>query len=344
MLYKNSPGSTVLLTTPDYPPKLGGLSTLTKSVERSLKRLGLSYDVFVWENLGALKKSESIDKEYPIVINIHFFGCHFLKRFGKKHINFLHGTEILFTSPNPVKSAIKKIFKPFFIKSLSQSHLNIFISSFTLDLTAKRGLEIAYDRDIVFPNCIDVTNQQYLNKSLNDDSLKVICVARDVPHKNISSALYFAEELGKKFKKEVTLYVTKELPSRPLVSVVNIANISDQERDRLMEEAHFNLLLSLDHSNKGFVEGFGLTVLEAGKLGTPSVVSPYGGLPEACHHKKTGWVSKPTRKGFENLLNQINEENYQKIRKTCFDHTLNYHSEENYDSLFSSLLDGEESQ
>lgn len=338
MLYKNSPKSKVLLTTPDYPPKLGGLSTLTKSIERSLQRIGVSYDVFVWENLKVLKNKEGINHEYPFIINIHFFGSHYLKSHGKNHINIIHGSEVLFTSPNLFKKWVKKALKPLFLASLQQSHLNLFISSFTQNLTENMGLKIDYGRDIILPNCINLNKSNFPQKSLSDEEISLICIARDVPHKNISASLELAEVLAQKLGREVTLYVTKDLPSRPFVKVQNISSVSDEERDALLGKAHFNLLLSLDHSHKGFVEGFGLTVLEAGLRGTPSIVSPYGGLPEACHHLKTGWVVKPLRGEFEKLFSNINERSYQAIRKTCYDHTLEHHDDRNYDAFFKSLF------
>ena len=65
---------------------------------------------------------------------------------------------------------------------------------------------------------------------------------------------------------------------------------SDSERDQLFKKSHYNLLFSLDHSKKGFFEGFGLSCLEAAKFGVPSIVLNSGGLSENVHHKFNGLV------------------------------------------------------
>lgn len=340
MLFKNSDRSTVLLTTPDYPPKLGGLSTLCKSIEKALKATGVDYDILVWDNVKGLKDKEGVTHRYKLGIHIHFMGCHYLKKECDDHINFIHGSEILFTSPNFLKKIYKKIFKRLFTKSLKESLFNVCISEYSQKLLGDILGSLDYSRDIIFQNCINTESSKDYKKSLNDQILKMICVARDVPHKNISAALIAAEALSKTTKKEVILYVTKDLPSKPMVKVINISDITDEKRNELLASCHFNLLLSLDHRGRGFVEGFGLTVLEAGLYGTPSIVSPFGGLPEACHHDKTGWVVKPQMSSFDDLFQLIDEKRYQRVRKAALEHTLESHDEGLYNSFFKRILEG----
>ena len=338
MLLINSKNSEILLTSPDYPPKIGGLSTFTKSIENSLKRINLEYDLFVWEDIKTLKKTKKFQKKYRFIINVHFYVSFYLKDLGYQHINFIHGSEITMSSPNLLKNILKKLLKKNFYKALERSHFNIFISQATQNIIVDNGYKLNYSRDFIFPNCIELKNHFFYKKKFSDKTIKLICLARDVPHKNIEASLDCAEALAQVTKKDVILYVTKNLPSRPFVTCVNVSDVNNLERDKILAESHFNLLFSLDHSSKGFVEGFGLTVIEAGIMGTPSIVSCFGGLPESCHSNDTGWVVNPTKENFIKLFQQIDEESYSIKSKNCYDHNCNYHSSRNYDDLFKVLL------
>ena len=90
----------VLLTTPDYLPKLGGLTTYTLQVEKALKKLDLHYELLVWNSLSDLKKKTSDKKkgDYDYILNVHYQAGYFLKHIGAKQVNFIHGSEILFYS------------------------------------------------------------------------------------------------------------------------------------------------------------------------------------------------------------------------------------------------------
>ncbi len=338
MLTNKGQNSRILLTTPDYPPRLGGLSTFTLLVEKALKNLGLPYDLYHWKDIQDLKSAQ-LTKKYQHGIHIHFMGSYYLNDFCEKHINFIHGSEILFTSPKWYKKLFKFLFKKFFLRKLQSCKYNICISEFTLKKLEFAGLSIDYSRDFVFHNCIDFQNKKELSLvSLSDPVLKFICVARDVPHKNLSGAFDLCLKAAQTTGKPVELYCPKAFPEHPLVKTISLDKLSDEERDSLYQACHFNLLLSLDHSYKGFYEGFGLTVLEAGRFGTPSIVSSHGGLPEACHHGKTGWVLPLNPKNFSRFFQNLTEEEYLRIAKQCYNHTLQSHHSGHYDELIKGVL------
>ena len=46
----------ILITTSDYPPKLGGLSTFTINIEKVFKDLNVEYELFHWKNSEDLKE------------------------------------------------------------------------------------------------------------------------------------------------------------------------------------------------------------------------------------------------------------------------------------------------
>jgi glycosyltransferase involved in cell wall biosynthesis len=170
----------------------------------------------------------------------------------------------------------------------------------------------------------------------DDHLLKFVCLARDVPHKNLASLFELTKAVAKVTGKTIELYSPKDFPESEFVISKNISGINDTKRDELLKKSHFNLLLSLDHSQRGFYEGFGLTVLEAGKYATPSIVSPYGGLPEAVHNKKTGWVVSPDVNSFVSFFKKLDKETYERAAGEVYRHTLESHDE----SLYGALLDG----
>ncbi|MCF8060830.1 MAG: glycosyltransferase family 4 protein [Bacteriovoracaceae bacterium] len=337
MLHKNFDSSKILITTPDYPPKLGGLSTFTKSIERALQSLGYEYDILVWDDIHELKSSP-LSHKYKYGLHIHFFGCHYLKNSIEENINFIHGSEILFTSPNLLKRIYKKLFKRLFLASLEHSYFNFFISEFTLNKTVDQGLRLAYDRDIVFHNCIDLSRANLKIQNFHDPVINLVCVARDVAHKNLEYTYQISKVISIALNKTVQLFITKDFPSNEFVKVINISDVSDEERSDIFKKAHFNLLLSLDHSHRGFYEGFGLTVLEAASFGTPSIVSPHGGLVEACHHGETGWVLPLNDKDFSHFFSSLSSGSYQRVSKKAYEHTLLSHDESAYAHLLKRVL------
>lgn len=341
MHIKTHADSTVLITTPDYLPKLGGLTTFTLNLEKVLTMMNVSYDVLVWNSINDLKKCEH-QKRYDQCLHVHFMAGHFLQKVkSNKAINFIHGSEILFYSPNPIKRFIKKLMKNSLLKTLESSYLNVFISDFTKNKLMSKGLNQDYSRDLTLHNCIDTSHSFLSQVSIDEDELRFICVARDVPHKNLEGALNLCISALKALNKSVKLYVTAPLTSRGGVVVENIQGIEDSELEKLYQKSHFNILLSLDHSGHGFFEGFGLTVLEAGKYGIPSIVSCFGGLPEAVHNGITGWALESLERNFlDNFWQNFEVDKYSEVQKNVYEHTISVHSLEFYKRFLEKCLNG----
>jgi glycosyltransferase involved in cell wall biosynthesis len=319
------PRPDILLTTPDYPPKLGGLSTFTQNIEKTLKEIDISYDLAVWTPLA---RSLRCSNHYKTVINIQYKGGLISGLKNARHVNFCHGSEILFTSPNFFRRAVKRLSKRSHLAFLESSYANAFISNFTFQTTLSQGLRPDYARDFILHNGIALSPDASLSsQNLEGDTLKLICVARDVPHKNLAGTVRFAETLADMSGKKVVLYLSSKKYHSSKVSLVPIDDISSVARNILYRQCHFNLLLSLDHSDRGFIEGFGLTVLEAGQFGTPSIVLDTGGLPESVHDRETGWVLKNiSATTILKLWEQLQQEScYTDAREQCYKHTIESH-------------------
>ena len=330
----------VLLTTPHYPPQFGGLSTFALNIENSLKKMNVTYDLFHWSTVSEIKKYPltKLD-QYDYVLNIHFMFGYFKHKKNGRSVNFIHGSEILFTSPNFLKRIIKKIIKKSFINYFSNSYFNFFISNFTFSKLQENGLEPKMSRDIVFHNCIDTGTSQFLKKDFNEGPLKFVCVAKDVPHKNIPGTIKFCENVKEFLNREIelTIFCDTTFVSKK-IKIIPLKDRSNDYKNKILRNAHFNLLLSLDHSKNGFFEGFGLVVLEASLFGTPSIVFNTGGLIECVHDLKTGWIIKDnSMQTVKKLFSSINSKNYDKISKEAYEHTITSHHLTLYEKLLIFL-------
>lgn len=330
----------ILLTTSDYLPQLGGLSTFTKNIEIVLNELKIDYELFHWKNYQEIEKFDAHKLAgYSHIINIHPQFSWMSNSNHEHMINFIHGSEILMTSPNPIKKLFKKINKKYYFQKLSRSNLNIFISEATLGKAQNAGFKIDYSRDLILHNCIDTKDSSFVKKDILGH-LVFSCIVRNVPHKNLVGSLRFCEIVSEITGKSVELIVPKNsMIHSQKIKITELSDSSDNQRDEAYRLAHFNLLLSEDHSSKGFFEGFGLTVLEAGRFGTPSIVMNTGGLPEAVHHAETGWVINAIDKeAIANLFSRENEARYQQMRIDCYNHTIRSHSLNEYAKILRVIL------
>lgn len=325
-----------LIITPDYPPKLGGLATFSKMIELTLNKLNHEVDVFVWESVNELRNKNYLER-YNYVFSIHFYGYLYSKeKINAKFINFIHGSEITFYSPKVINRVVKSLLKAKMTKELESANYNVFISNFTKNILIEKGFRFNPLRDIVFHNCIDTSSEEMSMKSITN---KIILCAfvRNVPHKNIDGILSFAQKLHQHTKLDVELHITAKIKS-DLVKVIDISGIPDKKREDVLKKAHLNILLSLDHSRKGFFEGFGLTVLEAGKYGVPSVGLAAAGLQESIHDGKTGWLIKNiSDEEVERVWGAINS-NYKTTCQNVYDHTVGSHDIKMYERLFEAIL------
>jgi glycosyltransferase involved in cell wall biosynthesis len=333
----------ILITTSDYFPKLGGLSTFTNNVEMSLKELGLQYDVFHWNNFNEIQSfDKSRIKKYQLIINIHSHFCIEHEINGVPFINFIHGSESLFTSPHLIKKFIKKIYLKKYFKKCGSALFNVFVSEATFKKMTGLGFRANYSRDLVIHNAIKLKDEKFIRKYI-DNEIIFTCIVRDVPHKNIMGTVAFCEFVKKITGKSVTLILPAGLDvTSQVVTLKFLENSENEERDRAYQSAHFNLLFSLDFSKKGFFEGFGLTVLEAGAFGTPSLVLGTGGLPEAVHHDQTGWVfSTIDQHSVEDFFKQLTPLKYYNWSENSYKHTHTSHSLDIYKKLFLIILENQ---
>jgi glycosyltransferase involved in cell wall biosynthesis len=332
----------ILITTSDYLPKLGGLSTFTRNIEEVITDLGIPYRVFHWNDPQEILHFDPREIEnYELIINVHVLFCWLAPSGQERMMNFIHGSEILMTSPNIFKRIIKNIKKETYFSQMYRSYFNFFISKATQDKAKEKGFKIDYSRDVIFHNCININavNRKQLPKKLCEE-LVFTCIVRNVPHKNVSGAVKFCELVQTIYQIPVKLILPKNTNAHSTkITIEELLDQSDLERNNSYKVAHYNLLLSLDHSKFGYFEGFGLTVLEAGQFAVPSIVFNTGGLPESVHHNETGYVIDSISEDVVNSLpNLINETIYYTLSEKCFFHTIENHSLDEYKKFFGKIL------
>lgn len=329
----------ILITTPDYLPQIGGLTTATLCLEKVLKNLGKEYRLFHWKNTQELFQFQSKDyQDIELVINIHFLFSAITKFKIQNSINFINGSEILFTSSNPLKKIFKQFKKKEYLNVLSQSRFNVSLSEFSQSLLAAQGFSLNYSRDLIFHLCIPTDHHQEIKKNLRSETWHFCCIARDVPHKNIDGAVKFCELVQKISGKKITLTLMKKNGrSSSVITLQEAANLSDETVNAVYKSSHFNLLLSKEHREQGFVEGFGLTVLEAALFNTPTIGLRQGGLVDSIHDGYTGWIIDEISETLVSSWVTCATTEYERVSSQALKHTLESHHLGNYQHFMEKL-------
>lgn len=328
----------VLIHTSQYPDERGGIATYTKLLLTILNDLNLNAEVVKFKNHHEASKLR-INKDFKAVINLHSYGVFATKyNTGTKTINILHGHEVALSSPSFLKRYFKLLYRKKYFNLLESSDLNIFISEFTFNFASSMGLKVNYSRDLIFHNIIDTSTAKHFNTELGP-TLRFCCICRDEPHKNLDEVLRFCELAQDNSQYAVQLFVTSGRLRSKKIEVVAIENSENSKRDSIYQNSHFNILFSKESKKGPKFEGFGLSCLEAGQYGTPSLVLPTGGLRENIHNEINGYfmpiISNLAVKDFCSTLNSLE---YKKLREETYHHTLSSHGLELGRKFWSKIL------
>ena len=329
----------IIVTTPDFPPKLGGLSSFSRNLVELFESSGWDVEVRVWSSPKELILQKNQTKEADLFVHVHYLAGILGGYPSHKSVNFCHGSEILLTSPNPVKKLVKKLTKFKTLNYFESCLANLFISQFTMSQLERLGLNKNHSRDFVIHNCIPATSDSQGKNFSGKEGLKFCAIARDVPHKNLGGVYEFSKLLSKISGLEVELSLTSDrFSSDGQLKVIPLIEKTDEELKMVYKDSHLNLLLSKDDSSKGFFEGFGLTTLEAAEFSTPSIVSSTGGLPENVHHGFNGFVFEEISEKSVQAFYKAFEVDYENWSLNCGRHLSESHGMIHYHKFFSRLL------
>ena len=161
--------------------------------------------------------------------------------------------------------------------------------------------------------------------------VELIVVSRLAPNKRIEHAvraLKVLRDRGVATRLTIVGGGMSEAILRDLVAAFGLAEqviftgpLSEAEKDQRLRRAHLLLHTSLR-------EGWGLNVIEANAMGTPTVVYPVAGLVESTLHARTGVVvsaetPEALADGVQHCLQQPAD--YDRYRKAAWERAKTYH-------------------
>lgn len=174
-------------------------------------------------------------------------------------------------------------------------------------------------------------------KKIIQDSLKetkhdypsAVFLARLVKMKGIESALSASKEISKTFNnfklyvigrgsKEYEEYLKNFVKQKHLEKNVNfLGYLSEEEKYHVLAKCHF-----LIHTS--YKEGFGLTVLEAGLVGTPAIARTGSSLDEIVENGVDGFVIKDEKEIAEKFIASFNNKSFNTLSENARTKALKY--------------------
>ena len=145
----------------------------------------------------------------------------------------------------------------------------------------------------VFPNGVDTRPVAQLDPKPLDLPLRLIAVSRMAPNKRVDHAVRAVEALTQRGVKALLTVVGggESLPAlKALVAARGLeeqvhftGSLPEAAKNEALRQAHVLVHTSIR-------EGWGLNVIEANAMGTPTAVYPVGGLVDSTVHNETGLI------------------------------------------------------
>lgn len=178
----------------------------------------------------------------------------------------------------------------------------------------------------VLPLGIDINNHPTEKKDSNPSA---VFVARLVKMKGIETALEAAQKIctqlpdfqltiiGKgspAYEKFLKQKITDQGLSR---NIKFLGYVSEAEKYRILAKSHFLL-------HPSFKEGFGLTVLESGLVGTPAIVRQGSSLDELIIDGIDGYIISSAEQMADKFMTGYQSKDYQKMTNAAIKKSLQY--------------------
>jgi len=296
----------ILMITPDYPPPMGGIQTITWNLEKGLKKLGHEVELLHIDPRNF--KSDVLFRDY--LFTKATFNRHFLSPF---HSRIYHN--LVYRKTNEMRSKFKpdithvmhasmfsaiygcaepsvischalEIQNNFSVRySLTHATRIQSVSNFTKSLITDI---VNREADIkVIHNSIDLETFKVENAMKKKDNIITVC--RLVKRKNIDTILKSLAYLPKNLREQYNYVIVGDGPERfkleQLKNALGLNNvtfkgeITDPEKIVLLQQSKLFVMCPLQLGLD--VEGFGIVFVEANAAGLPVVASKTGGVPEA---------------------------------------------------------------
>jgi glycosyltransferase involved in cell wall biosynthesis len=334
----------ILFISRAHPPTVGGIENQNEALIRHLSNLvpckkiinlhgKKALPFFIpWAIITGLIKLRASD-QVLLGDGVAAIIGWFIKLFSNKPIScVLHGLDI--TWDNPI---YQKLWISFFFNKIDQF---VAVSHSTKEIAIGAG--IPAEKISVIPNGVEVSSvtplskkelQQHLQIDL-ENKFTLLSLGRLVERKGVH---WFIENVMVKLPKNIIYFIAGDGPNREKISSLikslgleNNVHLLGEVNGQLKESlfTHCDLFIQPNIPIKNDVEGFGITQLEAGMCGLPSISSNLEGIKDAIQENQNGWLIEPLNAASyitsilekESLLKKDKQTIHARVKKHCLEH------------------------
>lgn len=282
---------------------------------------GVQWEVFKWYLFGEHSKFDLVVDQFH---GIPFFTPLYIK---EKKLAFIHEVtkEVWKLNPwpwpfNKIVAFMGAIGEPWIFKLLYRK-----IPFMTVSESTKQDIiewEIPPKKVTVVHNGINIPKRRLLSKEKKKTAIFLGSISKD---KGIEDAIYIFKEIDNQ-ERDWQFWVVGKSDLRYLEVIKNLAKnlgifnkiiffgyVSERKKFKLLSKAHVLV-------NPSIREGWGLVVIEAAGVGTPTVGYNVAGLKDSIIDRRTGILCDidPVKCSEAVLALMSNQKNYQRLRQNCF--------------------------
>ena len=322
----------IVISTQCFSPVLGGMENLMKGLAESLHKKDfnifvfadsknlldeekhdkrLSYEIIRYRGLKIIRKrrkSIDIGKFINFKKNINCIFCDSWKSAENLIKNKIANTEKIFCLAHGNDILVNKniIKRKRIKKTLSETSCVIANSYFTKKRVTNLGIK-SNKIKVIYPGIENI----YFNSKRNNNNLQkyknfkpiLLTIARLEKRKNHKKIIYAINELIKDFKNLLYLIAGDGPEMKKIRKLINKLNLKKNvkilgkvnERDKafLFKISDLHVMPTIQDKRSISIEGFGISYIEAGMHGIPSISSGLGGTKESVIDGKTGIICNP---------------------------------------------------
>ena len=322
----------IVISTQCFSPVLGGMENLMKGLAESLYKKDfnifvfadsknsldeekhdkyLSYEIIRYGGLKIIRKrrkSSDIKKFINFKKNIDCIFCDSWKSAENLIKNKIANTEKIFCLAHGNDILVNKniIKKKRIKKTLSATSCVFANSYFTKNKITYLGIK-SNKIKVIYPGVENI----YFNSKRNNNNLQkyknfkpiLLTIARLEKRKNHKKIIYAINELIKDFKNLLYLIAGDGPEMKKIRKLINKLNLKKNvkilgkvnERDKafLFKISDLHVMPTIQDKRSISIEGFGISYIEAGMHGIPSISSGLGGTKESVIDCKTGIICNP---------------------------------------------------
>jgi phosphatidylinositol alpha-1,6-mannosyltransferase len=311
------PGSLVISTGrhPGSGEFDGSLPNVVDRIRVPSRRLRTLHGLLLWSHRAAVL-ARSIKPEFVWCGNFKPAGYParwIRRRFGTPYGIIFYGTDLLLLQRQIQRSGTKRRTARAIIGSAS---VLVAISVWTRNLALSVFEQLGFDKDGLDIRTLALgTDPDHFRPGIDASLVRtrygldgrrwLITVARLTRHKGIDTGLQVLSQLRSRYPDLGYLVVGNggDLPRLEAMAgdlgvrdrVRFLTNVPDRDLPGLYNSSE--IYLGLSRQMEGNVEGFGISLVEAGACGIPVVGGRSGGIPDAVREGETGLLVDPLRPG-----------------------------------------------